>query len=208
MNATNAEFKIRAAKVAEGSDWQPGDVDRLDCGGLYRVDAVRAAGYFADRNLHAFEEFELAARLAARGWKLARIDVPAVRHYGYTTQGYRLLMRRIRSGYTGATGEVLRAALGRPHLAVVLRRLGHIRKGVAVLGWWVLLALLLVARAPWWLSVPYALAPMAWFWWRRRSLELVPYSFLVWNSTALGLVTGLFRPRVPPERPLQSVHLA
>jgi glycosyltransferase involved in cell wall biosynthesis len=207
MNVANAEFAIRAAKLAEQDDYQPGEVDRLDCGGLYRTAAVRQVGYFADRNLHAFEEFELAARLRARGWKLARIDAPAVQHFGHTTEGYRLLLRRIRSGYTGATGEVLRAALGRTHLSLVLRRLGHIRKGVFVIGWWIALIALIVMNVPAVVLLPYRAAPFAWFWWRRRDISLVPYSFLVWNSTALGLVTGFLRKRVPPQTPLAWVDL-
>lgn len=208
MNVANAEFKMRAARVEADSGWQPGDVDRLDCGGLYRTAAIRHAGYFADRNLHAFEEFELAARLAAKGWKLARIDAPAVRHFGHTIEGYRLLIRRFRSGYSSASGEVLRAAIAKPHLPVVLRRLGHIRNGAIVLCWWIILLGLLVLRAPWWLTTVYALVPIAWLWWRRKSLELVPYSFLMWNSTALGLVTGLLRQRTSPALPLRSINIS
>ena len=204
MNVANAEFRIRAAETEERGHWLAGDVDRLDCGGLYRVAAIREAGYFADRNLHAFEEFELAARLACRGWKLARIDVPAVRHYGHVMEGMPLLLRRIRSGYTGATGEVLRAAIGRKHLGVVLRQLGHIRKGAIVIGWWALLIGMAIAGAPLWAVLPLAIAPFLWFWWRRRDVSLIPYSFAVWNSTALGLVSGFFRPRVAPTMPLAA----
>jgi glycosyltransferase involved in cell wall biosynthesis len=206
MNVANAEFQIRAAKLAERDDYQPGLVDRLDGGGLYRSAAIRDVGYFADRNLHAFEEFDLAARLRSRGWKLARIDEPAVQHFGYTMEGYRLLLRRIASGYTSGTGEVLRAAWGKPHFGRIMR-LGHIAKGALVIGWWLVLAALLVFRAPPLITLAYFAAPFLWFWWRRRRLELVPYSFAVWNSTALGLITGFFRKRVPPETPLASVDL-
>jgi cellulose synthase/poly-beta-1,6-N-acetylglucosamine synthase-like glycosyltransferase len=68
LEVANAEFAIRAAATAARADMRPGPVDRLDCGGLYRVAALREVGWFADRNLHAFEEMELGARLAARGW--------------------------------------------------------------------------------------------------------------------------------------------
>lgn len=208
MNVANAEFQIRAAKLLQSDEWQPGDVDRLDCGGLYRSAAVRDAGYFADRNLHAFEEFELAARLISRGWKLARIDAPAVRHYGHTTEGYRLLMRRVRSGYSGATGEVLRAALGQPQMGIVLRRLGHIRKALGLIGWWLVLAVMIAKSVPAVIVLGFFLAPFLWFWWRRRSLALVAYTFAVWNSTALGLVTGFLRKRVSPKVPLAIDILA
>lgn len=212
MNVEGHEFQIRAAAVRNDRNWRPGLVDRLDCGGLYRVSAVRQVGHFADRNLHAFEEFELAARLSAQGWKLARIDHPAVDHYGHQTEGYRMLWRRFKSGYAGAAGEVLRGALGRPHLPLVLRRLGHIRNGLAVMAWWAMLVACLVA--PLSLGARAAafagllLAPLALLSWRRGSPSLGLYSLVAWNVGAWSLITGFFRRRVAPARALEAVTLA
>lgn len=212
MNVEGHEFQIRAAAVRNDRNWRPGLVDRLDCGGLYRVSAVRQVGHFADRNLHAFEEFELAARLSAQGWKLARIDHPAVDHYGHQTEGYRMLWRRLKSGYAGAAGEVLRGALGRSHLPLVLRRLGHVRNGLAVMAWWALLAaclivpLPLIARAA--AVAVLLLAPLALLSWRRGSASLGIYSLVAWNVGAWSLITGFFRPRTPPTRALEAVTLA
>lgn len=212
MNVEGHEFQIRANAVNNDRNWRPGLVDRLDCGGLYRVAAVRQVGHFADRNLHAFEEFELAARLSAQGWKLARIDHPAVDHYGHQTEGYRMLWRRLKSGYAGAAGEVLRGALGRPHLPLVLRRLGHIRNGLAVMAWWALLIACLVVPLP--LSLRAAafalllLAPLALLSWRRGSPRLGLYSLVAWNVGAWSLITGFFRPRVAPARALDAITLA
>jgi len=212
MNVEGHEFQIRAAAVRNDRNWRPGLVDRLDCGGLYRVSAVRQVGHFADRNLHAFEEFELAARLSAQGWKLARIDHPAVDHYGHQTEGYRMLWRRLKSGYAGAAGEVLRGALGRPHLALVLRRLGHIRNGLAVMAWWKVLVACLVAPLPLGARVAtfalLLLAPLALLSWRRGSPSLGLYSLVAWNVGAWSLITGFFQRRTPPARALDAVTLA
>ena len=207
MNTQGHEFQIRANTVANDRNWAPGIVDRLDCGGLYRTAAVREAGWFTDRNLHAFEEFELASRLQARGWKLARIDHPAVDHFGHTADGYALLLRRIRSGYSGAPGEVLRGALGRPHLAIVLRRLGHVRNGLAVAFWWLLLLAALLARQPL-VLLGLLLVPLLFLSWRRGSLRLGLYSLTAWNVSALGLFSGLLRRRTPPDRPLGAIEIA
>lgn len=212
MNVEGHEFQIRASAVNNDRNWRPGLVDRLDCGGLYRVAAVRQVGHFADRNLHAFEEFELAARLSAQGWKLARIDHPAVDHYGHQTEGYRLLWRRLKSGYAGAAGEVLRGALGRPHLPLVLRRLGHIRNSLAVMAWWALLIACLVVPVP--VSLRAAafalllLGPLALLSWRRGSPSLGLYSLVAWNVGAWSLITGFFRRRVAPAQALEAVTLA
>jgi glycosyltransferase involved in cell wall biosynthesis len=212
MNTEGHDFQIRANTVRTNRNWLPGIVDRLDCGGLYRVDAIRQVDYFADRNLHAFEEFDLGARLQSRGWKLARIDKPAVDHYGHQMDGYKLLWRRMKSGYSGASGEVLRGAVGQKHLAIVLRRLGHVRNGLAIMAWWACLLaslaapVLLAGRLGLFLAL--LLAPLAVLVLRRGSFKLGLYSLVAWNVSALSLVTGFFRRRTPPTTALSSVTLA
>lgn len=208
MNTIGEGFRIRAQMIERTSHWQPGDVDRLDCGGLYRTQALRQIGWFADRNLHAFEEFEVAARLRVKGWKIARIDHDAVDHYGHLTGGYRLLWRRLRTGYAGAVGEVLRGALGRPHQSLVCSGLQHIRYAIMVIAWWVTLALAIaVFRSP----IAFLLtliAPVAFLFHRRRSLPLALYSAVEWNVCAIGLIQGLCRRRVSPGKPIASVTIA
>jgi glycosyltransferase involved in cell wall biosynthesis len=211
-NTESQEFMIRANTVASKKNWLAGEVDRLDCGGLYRTSSVEAVGYFADRNLHSFEEFELAARLQSRGMKLARIDVHAVDHFGHRTDGYTLLRQRILSGYSGGPGEVLKGAIGKVHLPIVLRRLGHIRNGVAVLCWWLLELLTLalgVSASPLWLlaSLLSIVLPLAFLIHRRGSVRLGIYSLVAWNVVALSLVMGFFRPRQPPTAPLRFVEI-
>lgn len=204
-NVDNEEFQIRAKAVRDNGHWSPGTVDRLDCGGLYRMEALREVGYFADRNLHAFEEFDLAARLRSRGWQMARIDHPAVDHFGHTTGGYRLLMKRFRSGYAAAPGEVLRAAMGKAHLSAVLTGLGHIRNGFAVMLWWLALIASLFFPARWLLLGGLLLGPLVLLSFRRGSPKLGLYSLASWNVSALGLLTGLFSERTAPEKPLDAI---
>lgn len=196
-NVSGQEYQVRADK-AETAE-RP--VDHLYCGGLYRTDAVRSVGFLADRNLHAFEEFELGARLTAQGWKMVRLDRPGVDHYGHSEGGYALLWRRWKSGYAGGMGEVVRGAVGRAHGKVVLARLKPLHMALVVLLWWGLLLLALGVRSVAGLALLLA-APMVYFAWRRRSFRLGLYSFAVCNLLTLGLVAGFFRPRVPPETPL------
>ena len=207
VNTVAHEFQIRQDHKRD-RHWQPGTVDRLDCGGLYRTAAVRDVGYFADRNLHAFEEFELGARLQSRGWTLARIDHRAVDHYGHVAGGYALLWRRLRSGYAGASGEVLRGALGQRHLPIVLRRLHHVRHAAVVVAWW---ALMIAALAvPGWriAAWPLLAAPLLFLSLRRRSLRLGLFSFASWNVGTWGFLHGLLRRRVPPAAAIASIDLS
>lgn len=206
-DTSSIEFELRARNDRVKGSAIAGDVDRLDCGGLYRVAAVRSVGYFADRNLHAFEEFELGARLRAAGWKLARIDAPAVEHHGHSTGGYRLMVQRLRSGYAGGAGEVVRAAWGRAHWREVLNNFVQLRYSIAVIAWWC--ALLAALVAGWGLALfMIVAAPVLFLAIRRRSLRFGLYSLATWNVIAIGFVQGLARRRRPPEAPVPAIEIA
>ncbi|MBW8271279.1 glycosyltransferase family 2 protein [Caldovatus aquaticus] len=196
----NLEFASRLARAR--ADLRPGIVDRLDGGGLYRRAAIESVGYLSDRNLHAFEEFELATRLRARGWRLARLDRIAVDHYGYTTNAYRLLWARAKSGYALGAGELARAALGRPSLPEVVRKIRTLWISVLVVAWLAAIpsAFALAggtARAAA-LSGALLAAPPAAMAVRRRSLKLGVYAVAVWIVYAIGTVRGFLRRRVDP----------
>lgn len=200
------EFELRARSDLEKGSALAGDVDRLDCGGLYRCAAIRSVGYFADRNLHAFEEFELGARLRAQGWKLARIDQLAVHHYGHAVGGYRLMLKRLRSGYAGGPGEVVRAGLRRRHQGQIVRNFSQLRNGLAVWAWWIcLLACMLCGQ--WRLFVGLLAVPIAFLSWRRGGLRLGLYSLATWNVNAIGLIQGMVRARIAPTQPVAAKAL-
>lgn len=202
----NAEFRIRNAAMAREPHRREGLVDRLDGGGLYRTDAIRSVGYFADANLVSYEEFELAARLHAAGWSLARIDRPAVSHAGYTEGGYTLMYRRFVSRRMDGAGAVLRAALARPHFGRVLRRLAPLRVTAIVALWWVLLVAAMWSGQDG-LVVALLVVPLAFLTLRRGSLALGVYSFCQWNLTALGTLRGLLVPQRNPANGIAATLL-
>lgn len=204
MNTTSIEYQARKRNAEARDDAKAGDVDRLDCGGLYRRRAIEDLGYFADRNLHAFEEFELGARLRVAGWKLARIAVPAVDHHGHSEAGLSLLWRRLRNGYAGGTGEAVRAGIGHKHWQETILRFSHCRHAVIVIGWWLALAgLALMGKGWWWLAC--LLLPLAFLSWRRGSMRHGFYSLATWMMHGIGLIQGLIRPRKPPQMPLDLI---
>nr|WP_315233245.1 glycosyltransferase [uncultured Albidiferax sp.] len=207
MNTTSLEY---LARVERGlGHMQAGEVDRLDMGGLYRRVAVEKAGYFSNRNLHSYEEFDLAARLRANGWKLQRIAMDAVRHHGHDAPPYQLLVRRWRSRYICGLGEMLRAAWGQPHLALVLQGLRELRLYAAVLAWWLVLLSILLLSAQW----PRALAaffivfatPFVLMAWRKRSLSKALFSVVSWCFNAAGLLRGLLAPQREARAVVDSV---
>ncbi|MEY2619164.1 MAG: hypothetical protein RL522_2166 [Pseudomonadota bacterium] len=212
-NHSNLEYRERTQRMAQREPHRvPGPVDRLDGGALYRRRAIAEVGYLSDRNLHSYEEFDLAARLRAQGWKLWRLPADAVSHHGHTAHALRLLWRRWQTGYACGTGELLRASFGQPWCRLVLRDLQELRLYGAVLVGWLLLAL--TALAPWPSSWPafgrtallgmLVMLPVLAMAVRKRSLARGAYAVLSWNVQAAGLLRGLARRRRPPQRAIAS----
>lgn len=206
LNHDSMEYRERRLRAP--AHMSPGEVDRLDCGGLYRRRAIEESGYFSDRNLHAYEEFDLGVRLRALGWKLWRLPIDAYTHYGHEAPPFQFLMRRWRSGYVAGLGELLRAALGQPRMRLILRGMRELRIYAAVLVWWLLL--LAVAVAPWpavdrmAAFLGLAAAPLVVMIWRKRSLSRASYAVASWCFNAAGLVLGLFHQRRAPDAPIRS----
>lgn len=188
---------------------RPGPIDHLNGGGLFRMEAIAPFGYFTDRNLHAFEEFDLGLRLTAAGWRLHRLDQPAVYHYGHATAAFPLLIRRWRTRYLHGHGELLRAMWGTRHRWRAIR---GARLDFAVMLWWLLLLALLAGTFaapmpdPWAIALVAALiVPVLLQSVRKRSLAMGLYSVALINFHAAGLIAGLLAPRVDPRQRIDSV---
>lgn len=203
----NIEYIKRARDPR--SDLLPGEVTRLDCGGVYRRAAIETVGYLGDRNLHGSEEFELGARLRARGWKLARIAVEAIDHHGHSGNGYALLRRRWTSRFAFSTGEILRATFGTRAFPLVLQKLRwELFLFAAVHAWWLcLIAAAFLAGFPEAVAAvtAVALVPFVTMALRCRSLDIGLYSVSAWNVYAAGLWPGLLHRRTDPAAWIDSV---
>jgi glycosyltransferase involved in cell wall biosynthesis len=202
----NLEYQQRAKRA--DPDRRPGRVSRLHSFGLYRRSAIEALGYVTDRNLHAGEELDLAARLDAAGWTLHRIDCPAVDHYVHTQNAYRLLLRRMKTRYAWGPGEILRAAVGRSHFRYILAQDRNLMLSGLVALWWASLATVAMEAGgtlATWSIAGLAVLPFAFMTWRWRSLRNAIYSVAVWNVHALCFVPGFLRARKPPAQWIASV---
>jgi Glycosyl transferase family 2 len=197
---SNLEYVKRRAN--EYSIRRPGLVTRLDGGGLYRRAAIESVGYLTDRNIHGSEELELGARLIARGWRLARLPLPDVDHHGHSGSAYRLLWRRLVSGVSFADGEVVRAAIGQPHLRTILRTKRQMLVLLALVhAWWLCLVVTPLLAGGWsgvLAAVLLGAFPFAVMALRFRSLAIGFYSVVAWQIFALGFWPGLLRRRVAP----------
>jgi len=206
LNNDSMEYRERNLRAA--THLAPGEVDRLDGGGLYRRLAIDETGYISDRNLHSYEEFDLAVRLRSLGWKLWRLPAKAVTHYGHAAPPYQLLVRRWRSRYACGLGELVRAAAGDRRMRLVLRGARELRLYAGVLAWWAaLLAVLFWPATPALRTAGFsalAAAPFLVMLWRKRSLERAAYSVASWCFNAAGLVRGVLHQRRPARERIDS----
>jgi len=197
---SNLEYVKRSAH--EYSIRRPGVVTRLDGGGVYRRAAIESVGYLTDRNIHGAEELELGARLIARGWMLARLPFPDVDHHGHPGSAYRLLWRRLANGISFADGEVLRAAIGKPHFLTILDRKRRMLTLLALVHvWWLSLIAAPLLLSDWrgaLIAVLLAAFPVMAMTLRFRSLAIGIYSVVAWQIFAIGFWPGLLRSRIPP----------
>jgi hypothetical protein len=135
----------------------------------------------------------------------------SVQHHGHDAPPYQLLLRRWRSGYICGLGEVLRGAVGQPHLGLVVTSVRELRLYVAVLMWWFVLLLSWAVPMPWAAHVGLFLAaaatPFALMAWRKRSAEKAVFSVVSWCFNAAGLVRGLLGPRRPARESVAGVQL-
>lgn len=207
----NFEFKSRRSRAQ--SLKKSGVVDRLDGGGLYRRSAIEAVGYLTNRYLHSYEEIDLAVRLRSAGYRLKRIDAPAVRHSGHTENSFRLLKRRWTSGYIFGIGEVLRAAWGSARFKLLAVDLKELRVYLLTLVWWLAvlwtsLSAYLFSSLPWWLPVSLFLAPFVLMGLRRGHPAAGVYSVASWTTHVFALFIGFFRKAGNPTEPipLRIVH--
>lgn len=204
----NLEFKVRQKALHREQHQREGFVDRLNGGGLYRRKAIADVGYFTDRNLHGFEEYELGARLTKHGWGIVRLPRTAVDHFGYTMNAYSLLWKRITSKYAYAGGEVIRASLARKHFLYSVKHFSHIRQWAVVIGWWLcfLLAVIFLQGTKLLLGLLIMLLmPIIFLSIRRGSITTGIYSLISWNVSTFGALIGVWRGRQPPDEPISSL---
>jgi glycosyltransferase involved in cell wall biosynthesis len=204
-DTANLEYEQRDKRF--DPDRQPGRVTRLNGSGLYRRAAIDSADYVTDRNLHGCEELDLAARLQARGWTLAKLDCPAIDHYGHTGNAYKLLLRRIKTRNAWGPGELFRAAIGRPHFSFIIRNDRDLLVCGLTLAWWCCIAAVAVTADRLDAAIGVAVvaaAPFLIMWARWRSFKHAAYSVAVWNALTLCFLPGFLRPRTPPAQWLPS----
>jgi GT2 family glycosyltransferase len=198
MRVENLEVQGRVQRFNRMRSGDLLDVDCLSGGGLYRRSAIADVGYLSDRNLHAFEEYDLGARLRVKGWRIIRLDDKAVDHYSYAIGTWSLLWHRLRSGRFLSSGELLRAAIEGHYVKLIVREVRILLLAIGVWLYWGLVFLAsprLAGAATPLLALGVLVIVMAF---RTKSLKLGIFSVLTWHIAAVGFLVGFFRRRRSP----------
>ena len=201
MRAVNIVFKNRQ-KSTNKKVTELEFVDKLEMGGIYRRKALESIGYFSNRNLHAYEEADLGFQLINNGWKLCRLPVPGIKHYGYDTTSFGVFRKRWKTGYVKGSGELLRAALGKKHFFKVA---WHLKIYVFVIFWWLLglVSSFLLSK-----FVKYFLLTtgiiLLLFLLKKRSIKQWLFSLISWHFSAVGLIRGFFSKQINPTDKISS----
>lgn len=209
-NLDNVEFQERhkrhSLSIIAGQECY------LAGGGLYRRSALESVKYSTHKGLNSYEEFELGARLSVKGWKLVRMDIPSVAHYGHQIDAYKLLLHRVRSGYIFGSGELLRSALGKPHFIFVLKKLRQITLYLGYVVWGICLLILLpltfFGKVDYLYTIIFVLLPFTFMTIKKRSFSLGFYSVISGVFHAYGLTVGYLMAKVAdPEGPIEYKNI-
>ncbi|MGU3574486.1 glycosyltransferase [Brucellaceae bacterium C25G] len=200
-NLTSLEYQRRVKR--QRYENPAGIVDRMNGGGLYRRSSVEETGYFADRNLHSYEELDLGLRLLKNGWQLHRLDIPFVSHSGHSENSYHLLQKRWSSGYLFGSGEIIRAAMSGHYVPQLVRALPALKLWLMVYGWWFVVLIMLLAAYSHivWLAAAAVIIvlPVILMGIRQKNLNMGLYAVVAWIFHAAALPVGFFKKRVNPK---------
>ncbi|BFM05569.1 glycosyltransferase [Halioxenophilus aromaticivorans] len=196
METSNREFLERYKRKAN-TLVKAGKVSFLGMGGLYRRCAIQQVGYFTNKTLNSYEEFELGARLNNQGWELTRLNIPGVMHYGYQIGEYALLLKRLKTGYIYGLGELLRSVWRKPYFVFTLRNLRQIRIYAAYFAWFAVAVLGLLfsvfSALPVWLPLFWLLLPVVALAVKKRGLSAAVYTVVSGVFNGWGMLAGFVK---------------
>ena len=207
MTTTNIVFRRR--KKGKGSKVdKPVYASSLPMGGLYKREAIENVDYFSNPDLHAYEEFDLGARLGSLGYKFKRIPVSMIKHYGDKLSSFSIMLNRWRMKFHWASGELIRYHFNKPTFFTVLR---EVKLYLFVIFWWFWLILSFAFLKYSSLLLKVQLLSTALFLIlfsiKKRQLSEVVFSIFSWNLAAFGLICGLFEKRKNIKRRINAIKI-
>jgi glycosyltransferase involved in cell wall biosynthesis len=207
MNVGNIEFQERVRR--KESQIEVGEMHSLGGGALYRTSALESVKYFTHQGLNSYEEFELGMRLTIKGWKLVRLSLPSVEHYGHQMSSYRLLVRRVKSGYIYGVGELLRSAYSKEHFLYLIKNLKQIKIFVGYLIWLLIVLICLFLVTMGFIAQVYLLLlivlPFVVMSAKKKNIKVGVYSVFSGLFSAYGLLFGLLNINKTIKSPVSKI---
>lgn len=208
MRAVNLQFRGRMKRVQQYRAKEPKDAKCLSGGGIYRRSSIESVGYFSDRNLKAYEEYDLGARLHLKGWRLVHLPMHAADHYSYMLSTLGLLWHKLRGGAYVSQGQIIRAAVENGYAGHMFRDIFVLRLSAAIWLYWLAVLIALVA-SPHQAAVGGAalfgiVCGIILVASRHRSLYSGIFSIVNWHLSAFSAVLGFVMPRRSPTARIAS----
>lgn len=168
-------------------------VPQLGMGGLYRRSAIDNVGYFSNPSLYAYEEYDLATGLHAKGNCLLRIPIKMVDHFGDETTPFQTIINRWKSKYLFGSGQYLRTSIKNKHF---LRTISELKIYIFTILWAfagiasVIALFLTTIFFNAFVIVTILIFVILLL--KKRSVKGLVFSFINWTTQAIGMVNGFF----------------
>ena len=207
MTDTNIVFRRRKqsnkSKVIE-----PKYVDNLMMGGLYRKSAIDKVGYFSNPFLHSYEESDLGLRLRNAGFRLKRIPVRMVKHFGDKGSSVSITINRFKSKYLWGCGEYLRYHLWKPTFFAVTNEL-RIYLMVILWWFWLIISIIIYPSFPNLMHIQLSFTGIFLIMFLIKKMDLKEFCFSIfsWNMTAIGLIFGFLQKPKDIHKKIETIKI-
>jgi glycosyltransferase involved in cell wall biosynthesis len=169
-------------------------VNQLGMGGLYRKSIIDEIGCFSNPYLYAYEEYDLGAKIGKMNYKLIRIPIDMITHFGDVSSAFKTIFGRFKSKYIFGSGQYLRISIVNGHflktfwelkiyiVTLLMYIIGFILVYLKVIQginfinlyiWVVVILLVLVALI-------------------KRNMKRFVFSIISWTVQSMGVMIGFF----------------
>jgi len=186
-NLFKYEIRLRKKLILKPKDTLAGCM-------LIKRDAINKLDFFVNPYLFADEEAEFCYRLEEKGFKLLRMEIESITHFGWEQDALSIFFGKFKNKYLYGPGQVLRYSLGNK---LFWKHLIRHRKKIYVTLWLLLgLAGLILLSFTNVLMYLFLIASILFFtriYFYERNIKDTFLLFIDWNLKAIGLILGFMR---------------
>jgi GT2 family glycosyltransferase len=202
---TNSNIIFQKRKSFHESEFKEDEyVDKLMMGGIYKRSAIEKVEYFSNQCLHSYEESDLGYRLKLAGFKLKRVPLQMITHYGDNKSSMQIIKDRWKSKYLWGCGEFLRQNILKK---TFINAAFEVRLYLTVIFLWLLILICLaispITPLPLSILILFLLSSSLLLIIRKKNIIEYLFSIFSWNITAIGLICGFINGQGDPKKRIE-----